>query len=551
MATNRELFNHRVAEPQIDAFLPKVVFDENSQVEEKDLKNVIEMKQVSDAIFVYNLLKSKNVEISEATLLDFLQLISFFNCEDPLDEEWIEERWFRQSNKGKERLRKTWKDGDLPEKIFADLQNKNSIAYCTMIRGMCKYYQVEKGYALFQEALDKGIELDTDTFNYVIGVCNFLKESPDLRWELIVELLRLMKDRGLAPNLGTLNATLKSISTMGYAKLAKECVAKTIGEFKKIGIEPCLASWYYILITFCKERGPVSHVLVDIMSQLDGKEFEIQDVKDTFFFVTAMDICRNHLGDRDLAKRVDKLLHTGNNYHFIGDSYKESIYYRHYVGLLCSTEPLEEFMKIYEDLTPHIYTPEPGIMSEILRAVGTAGAIEYVPKLWSDIICFDLAGRENLVNEILQIIISNPPTVEVAHHADLPEKFNTVAYNVWEKLKEQEEFRADKFHWSGPILGHILQILSRGGSFEKATEVFNKIDRSENVLVGEPAPEAIEEYIKLCIAEKSPSSALSALQYMVDNGYGEAKKLGALVSEAFTLDEVQSSKLQRLIGKNN
>lgn len=29
---------------------------------------------------------------------------------------------------------------------------------------------------------------------------------------------------------------------------------------------------------------------------------------------------------KELAKRVDDLLHTGNNYMLIGDSYKESIY---------------------------------------------------------------------------------------------------------------------------------------------------------------------------------------------------------------------------------
>lgn len=62
------------------------------------------------------------------------------------------------------------------------------------------------------------------------------------------------------------------------------------------------------------------------MMEIENKEHHIQDIKDTFFFVTAMDICRNHLNDKDLAKKVDKALHFGNNYNLIGDSYKESIY---------------------------------------------------------------------------------------------------------------------------------------------------------------------------------------------------------------------------------
>ena len=62
------------------------------------------------------------------------------------------------------------------------------------------------------------------------------------------------------------------------------------------------------------------------MNAIEGQSFTIMDPRDTFFFVTAMDICRNHLQDLELAHRVDKLLHTGDNYDLIGDSFKESIY---------------------------------------------------------------------------------------------------------------------------------------------------------------------------------------------------------------------------------
>lgn len=62
------------------------------------------------------------------------------------------------------------------------------------------------------------------------------------------------------------------------------------------------------------------------MNNIENKEFQIRDLKDTSFFVTAMEVCRNHLQDINLARRVDQLLHTGNNYDLIGDSYKESVY---------------------------------------------------------------------------------------------------------------------------------------------------------------------------------------------------------------------------------
>lgn len=62
------------------------------------------------------------------------------------------------------------------------------------------------------------------------------------------------------------------------------------------------------------------------MKELRGKELQVQDPKDTFFFVTAMDVARNHLQNLELAEEVNELLLTGSNYDLIGDSFKESIY---------------------------------------------------------------------------------------------------------------------------------------------------------------------------------------------------------------------------------
>lgn len=70
----------------------------------------------------------------------------------------------------------------------------------------------------------------------------------------------------------------------------------------------------------------MSTILHDIMREVENKEHFIRDISDTHFFVTAMDICNLHLNDFELAKRVDRLLHIGNNYDLIGDSFKESIY---------------------------------------------------------------------------------------------------------------------------------------------------------------------------------------------------------------------------------
>ena len=70
----------------------------------------------------------------------------------------------------------------------------------------------------------------------------------------------------------------------------------------------------------------MSTILHDIINHLEDKEHQIRDLKDTHFFVTAMEMARHHLNDVALARRIDKLLNYGDNYNLIGDSYKESVY---------------------------------------------------------------------------------------------------------------------------------------------------------------------------------------------------------------------------------
>lgn len=83
-----------------------------------------------------------------------------------------------------------------------------------------------------------------------------------------------------------------------------------------------------VIHEFLADAGsPVrSGILVNILEQLRDKPLSIRDPRDIMFFAEAMDVCRFHLSDLDLAYQVDKLLHTADNYNLIGDSYKESLY---------------------------------------------------------------------------------------------------------------------------------------------------------------------------------------------------------------------------------
>ncbi|XP_017149941.1 protein PTCD3 homolog, mitochondrial [Drosophila miranda] len=545
---HHELFLHQEAQPAIEKFAPSMVYTEESEVDESSLGQLIEQGELKDAVLVYNLMEQKGIALSSELKQSLLELVCFHNNQDPLPEEYIEERWFLENNRRRERHGKTWKDGDLAEKLYAEIEPKTPKTYASLIRGMAKYLQCERAYALLQEAGEKQIQLDTNTFNSIIQIISFLKDNAEQRWQLCTELLQQMSEQKLRPNLGTLNAILQCISTFGNFKLARTSALKVLPEFKQLGVNPSLGTYYYLLIIFCRERGPVSHVIVDILNEIAGREFRVEHPKDTYFFATAMDVCRNHLNDKSLAKKVNELLHTGNNYDLIGDSFKESIYYRNYLALLCQTESIEDFMLTYDLLVPNIYIPEPGIMEEVLRTIEINAAVEHVPRIWSDMVVFDHTHRESLLLYVLRIMVDNRPNADTPAHFQLPEQCAKVALGMYNKIEESVR-RIKKVSFTGQMLGDILTLLVRGDNYEKASEVFSHIDKNQHRIPGTPAESALQEYVEASVQEKAPSQALAVLQYAVENNM-ESSVLANLIHDGFTLNETHLAKLKSLVGES-
>lgn len=539
-----EFFQHRVADPPIKDYFPREVYTEESNVDADILKTLIEDCRVSDAITVYQLLENAGKDIPASIKQAFLELLCFFNCEEAHPEDLIEEHWFRQGPRGFARLRKTWKDNGLAEKIFNSLESPDASAYCALIQGMTRFYQVERAWQLYQEMLEKGMPLTVEAYNSLIRVSNFLRESSELRWKLIEELLTAMSKQGLVPNVGTLNAVLEVISSMSSQKIAKTYALQILSEFTRINIEPSLASYYYLLMIFCKERGPVSGILSDIMNHIENKEFTVRHPKDTFFFVTAMDVCRNHLQDKELAYRVDKFLHRGNNYDLIGDSYKESIYYRHFFALLCVSEPLEVLMEYYNKLIPNIYIPEPSVMEELIKAVDLSGQVEHLPRVWSDMVSFDHIDRENLITNLLESMSKNLPPVD----SSTAVQFADVAWDIFNKFEEKLAVRPI-LSWSGQNLGNIMVLLLHGQQTEKALAVLNKLDKEHHKIVGVPEVSALNILLDACIADNNSEKAVACIRYCADAGYSEAESMGAKLKEKLQLDNATQERLEAILNR--
>lgn len=544
---NPELFTHRPDDPFIERFYPKTKYSEEgeeglSDVGGDTLTQLVARGEVTDAITVYNVCKNKGVELGDEVLQGLLELLCFYNCEDPLEAEWVEERWYRQTSTT---MRKTWKDNGLPEEVFAAISKKESPAYCALIRGMAQYFQVDRAWQLYQECREKGIPLDTGTYNALIRVASFMRDAADLRWQLVKELLGDMAEGGVEPDLGTLNATLEALTQVAGWRQAKDISLQVLAEFRQQGIQPSLATYYYLLTIHCRERGPRSHILLDILDHIEGQTFTLQDPKDISFFVTAMQVARNHVKSMEAAQRVDAFLHKGEHKLLIGDSYKESVYYRHYFAVSCATLPIDEFMNMYEELVPHVYTPEPGIMEEVIETVRVSGALHHLPKLWSDMILFDYTTREKIVALMLSSLTEHHPP---AQDEELTRRLATIAKDIWRRVQEQDPGRRNRIQWTGHMVGDVLEVLVRCGEYHTAQEVLREASTAPQNILGFLSAQALTTLLTAAVERKHADTAVDVVLYSQDAGHQETGQMAVQVRSSLPLTARQRAKITSVAG---
>ncbi|XP_025415928.1 protein PTCD3 homolog, mitochondrial isoform X2 [Sipha flava] len=541
-----DLFNHKVAFPPIEKFYPKVFYDESHELDENELKKVIEKGVVSDAITVYNLLSKNGIEISSDTQQALLELVCFYNNQDDIEEDWIEERWYTQVNKEREELRNTWKSNGFSNSLFSTIKSPNAHHYSTIIQGMSKYNQFEESYKLYKEACEKKLILSINSYNSAIRSAIYVKEGADHKWLHIQEILNQMNDLDVPMNLMTLNSILYVLTTMAISPESKKYALKTIAEAKKFNIEPCLSSFYYLIQIFCSDKKNKSTILVDILNLLEGKTLNIKDIADTNFFVAAMENCRYHLQNFSVALRVHSLLLTGNNYNLIGNSYKESVYYRHFFAILCQNESTELLMKYYNDLVPHIYIPEPSITEMIVKSINVSAAVEFYPKLWSDILMFDQADREPVIVELTNGMAQNLfPSFEQS----VKEELGQLAGTIYDSIEERKETGKIKMSWTGSLLGNLIEVCLFGDNIQNATEIIMKLKNNENEIIGVPDSQNITNFLNYCINKNYFNEILICVEYILEVGLEvDLDILISKIIKSMVLSPMQRAHLSKLIG---
>lgn len=536
----------------IEAYRPKVVYTEESTVELADLQVAIDTSEVEDAIIIHGLLRKQQIDIPNSIQQSLLELVCWCNSASPPSEDSLEERTFIEGNINRRNVEMVkWVENGFADELFAQMEPKTAAAYNAIICGKARHNQCVKAYELYKQALSEDMALDVSTFNYIINALFWVCDVSSRRWELVLQTLQTMNERGVRPNLQTLSDVLFIVSKVGNFSQARSQCLETLAEFKRIGIEPSLGSYYYVLSIFYRDRAPTTSVLKDILNQVENKEWQPQVPADHYFFGAAMTVCRNNLADNDLAKRLHRFLHFGNNINMIGTTQRETVYYRNYLCLLLETEQFDVFMTHYRTIVPHLHSPEVGVMSSILRSIDSSGMIENLPKIWSDIVILQHDRKTDILASVLNVMAANKPIAEIASHSGLNEKFAKIAYDIWTFVETQDDSKKMAVAWRGNMTSNVMFLVCRGGDFENAVTVFERC--ASQGLGSEYFLETavIEEFVRTCIVKQQPTLAIKALRFGIANGGREENiELAKLILSSFTLGEKNLNRLVGLVGSD-
>ncbi|KAK2161551.1 hypothetical protein NP493_1575g00020 [Ridgeia piscesae] len=241
-------FQHNPAEPSIEAFMPK----SGPQLPEGEvagLRERIERRLPTEAYLSYLSMKEKGTEVPEETMKDLLDLLCVYNSEDPEPDQFPDELYFNREvgQDNTRKIRKTWQDKGPAEQLFTEMETKDATVYGSLIKGRAKYFQVDRAYELLREMKEKGLQADVHVYNAILSIAAFLKDRPDLRWQLGQEIMADMAASGVQPNLQTFNNVLYLLSRGLRFKETPNWMMQVINEMKRCFIEPSLATWYYLI----------------------------------------------------------------------------------------------------------------------------------------------------------------------------------------------------------------------------------------------------------------------------------------------------------------
>ena len=81
---------------------------------------------------------------------------------------------------------KTWQTDGPAEQVFADLPVKTPEAYCSLIKGFCKYLETDGAFKLYNVMVEKDMPIEVKTYNALIQACIQHFTDDESRWPQVL-----------------------------------------------------------------------------------------------------------------------------------------------------------------------------------------------------------------------------------------------------------------------------------------------------------------------------------------------------------------------------
>ncbi|KAM8939567.1 small ribosomal subunit protein mS39 [Pelodytes ibericus] len=534
-----------IAEPHIPCLMPENFQPQIEDVSEEALNERIQLRKVKDSVDLYDQLLQGGNPPSLETRNRLLDLLCFYGDREPdhneqnppIDtENGVEIRKTRGPFRKNSDILTPWRENNNAERIFNLMPERNSHTYCTMIRGMVKYGSPSRAFDMFTDLLNNRMTADVYTFNALILAAPQTKEPYSEKIDLIMELLKHMVQQKVQPNLLTFNCVLNSLRKCGG--LARGLSLQTLSEMKALRIEPSLATYYHVLGVFYKppltSRTPIE-MLANIIQDIEGRSFTVQDPDDVYFFSSAMRLCLD-LKDLDLAYRLQNIVDAGENWKLMGDQSLQSAYYFRFFNLLCLMENIDVVLKWYREFIPSRHYPNISSMSAFLQALEVGCRLNCLPQVWKDIKQMGLSNKGQLVEEILCLMARHEPEDEVNKTA-----FADIALDV-KTLYESKPQMALLWNLSAEALGNISILLARGGRTEEAWNSLKLFKKHKLI----PSAVVMDEVLDCAQANADTSLAINVVQLAAGFSLPNTADIAQRIVNEFTITEEQKITLEDL-----
>ncbi|XP_029645516.1 protein PTCD3 homolog, mitochondrial [Octopus sinensis] len=527
-------FSHNPAVPHVPSFMPHVEKGfHKAPANESTLLECVKLRKVTSAMAVYDRVLAGGATVSSDVFQQLLDLLCIYNCQN-VEVPLTPEEYFYQrdldSSRNQRSIKNTWKQDGMAEKIFNDMTEKTPEAYCSLIQGAAKYYNMERAFNLYDEMKGKKLPVSLSAYNSLLHVAVYHGDTYPMKWNLILNLLKDMKSSKLQPNLATFNAVLNSLSRMTRFGKCRMIAHNVLTEMKNCGIEPSLASWSMFINIIYFNENVESQVIYQIMDHLKDKEMTLQHPADFDFFANAMAKCYIQIKDLELAYKIDEFLHCGSNYKFLGDAFKEGIYYSFFFRLICQFETLEKIMYYYDLFAPNMWTPNTLALSELLKAIQLHDGQEHLPRIWSDLVMFQFTRGEE-TGTIFKLMADES-------RPELLSQFADVAVKIIERWTEENDANIREFIvLTGELLGNMMVIVMKADRFSDAWNIFQLYEKHSPKLSNVPSESAMSMLLDGCLNEKHTKNLLQCVKTMNKIGYMIPKDKATKIKEELQLSE--------------